>query len=150
MACMRYADFRPTIPSEEGSPTKKEAIRFALSQYGLSATVWTKRTSLSLRDIAHRLESRVNINYAYLELCSASSTTGRLETFRPRAPTGSRAGQSGSTAVRRPSPHTTSCHAWRINCCVPLLSHPAARIVIALLGGRSLPATLGRETTARG
>ncbi len=68
MACMRDETFGPTIPVMKVAD-EEEAIRLANdSQYGLSATVWTKDIARG-RDIAHRLEvGAVNINDAYSNL----------------------------------------------------------------------------------
>jgi acyl-CoA reductase-like NAD-dependent aldehyde dehydrogenase len=68
MACMRDETFGPTIPVMKVAD-EEEAIRLANdSQYGLSATVWTKDIDRG-RDIAHRLEvGAVNINDAYSNL----------------------------------------------------------------------------------
>ncbi|MGO9511961.1 MAG: aldehyde dehydrogenase family protein [Mycobacterium sp.] len=68
MACMRDETFGPTIPVMKVA-NEEEAIRLANdSQYGLSATVWTKDIDRG-RDIAHRLEAgAVNINDAYSNL----------------------------------------------------------------------------------
>jgi acyl-CoA reductase-like NAD-dependent aldehyde dehydrogenase len=68
MACMSDETFGPTIPVMKVSD-EEEAIRLANdSQYGLSATVWTKDIGRG-RDIAHRLEvGAVNINDAYSNL----------------------------------------------------------------------------------
>ena len=68
MACMRDETFGPTIPVMKVAD-EAEAIRLANdSQYGLSATVWTKDIGRG-RDIAHRLEvGAVNINDAYSNL----------------------------------------------------------------------------------
>src|SRR5277367_1328537 len=68
MTCMRDETFGPTVPVMKVAD-EEEAIRFANdSQYGLSATVWTKDIDRG-RDIAHRLEvGAVNINDAYSNL----------------------------------------------------------------------------------
>ena len=68
MACMRDETFGPTIPVMKVAD-EEEAIRLANdSQYGLSATVWTKDIGRG-RDIAHRLEvGAVNVNDAYSNL----------------------------------------------------------------------------------
>ncbi len=68
MACMRDETFGPTIPVMKVAD-EEEAIRLANdSQYGLSATVWTKDIDRG-RDIARRLEvGAVNINDAYSNL----------------------------------------------------------------------------------
>ena len=68
MACMRDETFGPTIPVMKVAD-EEEAIRLANdSEYGLSATVWTKDIDRG-RDIAHRLEvGAVNINDAYSNL----------------------------------------------------------------------------------
>ena len=68
MACMRDETFGPTIPVMKVAD-EDEAIRLANdSQYGLSATVWTKDIGRG-RDIARRLEvGAVNINDAYSNL----------------------------------------------------------------------------------
>ena len=68
MACMRDETFGPTIPVMKVAD-EDEAIRLANdSQYGLSATVWTKDIEHG-RDIARRLEvGAVNINDAYSNL----------------------------------------------------------------------------------
>ena len=68
MACMRDETFGPTIPVMKVAD-EEEAIRLANdSQYGLSATVWTKDIGHG-RDIARRLEvGAVNINDAYSNL----------------------------------------------------------------------------------
>ena len=68
MACMRDETFGPTIPVMR-VVDEEEAIRLANdSQYGLSATVWTKDIDRG-RDIARRLEvGAVNINDAYSNL----------------------------------------------------------------------------------
>jgi delta 1-pyrroline-5-carboxylate dehydrogenase len=68
MACMRDETFGPTIPVMKVAD-EDEAIRLANdSQYGLSATVWTKDIGHG-KDIAHRLEvGAVNINDAYSNL----------------------------------------------------------------------------------
>jgi delta 1-pyrroline-5-carboxylate dehydrogenase len=68
MACIREETFGPTIPVMKVAD-EEEAIRLANdSQYGLSATVWTKDIGHG-KDIAHRLEvGAVNINDAYSNL----------------------------------------------------------------------------------
>jgi acyl-CoA reductase-like NAD-dependent aldehyde dehydrogenase len=68
MACMRDETFGPTIPVMKVAD-EEEAIRLANdSQYGLSATVWTKDIRHGC-DIAQRLEvGAVNINDAYSNL----------------------------------------------------------------------------------
>ena len=68
MACMRDETFGPTIPVMKVAD-EEEAIRLANdSQYGLSATVWTKDIGHG-RDIAQRLEvGAVNINDVYSNL----------------------------------------------------------------------------------
>jgi acyl-CoA reductase-like NAD-dependent aldehyde dehydrogenase len=68
MACMREETFGPTIPVMKVAD-QEEAIRLANdSQYGLSATVWTKDIGRG-KDIARRLEvGGVNINDAYSNL----------------------------------------------------------------------------------
>jgi acyl-CoA reductase-like NAD-dependent aldehyde dehydrogenase len=68
MACMREETFGPTIPVMKVAD-EDEAIRLANdSEYGLSATVWTRDIGRG-RDIAHRLEvGAVNINDAYSNL----------------------------------------------------------------------------------
>jgi acyl-CoA reductase-like NAD-dependent aldehyde dehydrogenase len=68
MTCMREETFGPTIPVMKVAD-QEEAIRLANdSQYGLSATVWTKDIGRG-KDIARRLEvGGVNINDAYSNL----------------------------------------------------------------------------------
>ncbi len=68
MACMREETFGPTIPVMKVAD-QEEAIRLANdSQYGLSATVWTKDIGRG-KDIAKRLEvGGVNINDTYSNL----------------------------------------------------------------------------------
>jgi acyl-CoA reductase-like NAD-dependent aldehyde dehydrogenase len=68
MACMREETFGPTIPVMKVADAA-EAIRLANdSQYGLSATVWTKDIGRG-RDIAKLLEvGGVNVNDAYSNL----------------------------------------------------------------------------------
>lgn len=68
MACMREETFGPTIPVMKVADAA-EAIRLANdSQYGLSATVWTKDIERG-KDIAKLLEvGGVNINDAYSNL----------------------------------------------------------------------------------
>jgi len=68
MTCMRDETFGPTIPVMKVAD-EDEAVRLANdSQYGLSATVWTKDIGHG-KDIAHRLEvGAVNINDAYSNL----------------------------------------------------------------------------------
>jgi betaine-aldehyde dehydrogenase len=68
MACMRDETFGPTIPVMKVAD-EEEAIRLANdSQYGLSATVWTKDIDRG-RHIAQRLEvGAVNINDAFSNL----------------------------------------------------------------------------------
>jgi betaine-aldehyde dehydrogenase len=65
MACMREETFGPTIPVMKVAD-EEEAIRLANdSQYGLSATVWTKDRKRG-KNIARRLEAgAVNINDAF-------------------------------------------------------------------------------------
>jgi acyl-CoA reductase-like NAD-dependent aldehyde dehydrogenase len=68
MACMQDETFGPTIPVMKVADVE-EAIRLANdSQYGLSATVWTKDVNRGV-EIARRLEvGGVNINDAYTNL----------------------------------------------------------------------------------
>jgi acyl-CoA reductase-like NAD-dependent aldehyde dehydrogenase len=68
MACMREETFGPTIPVMKVADAD-EAIRLANdSQYGLSATVWTRNLARG-EAIARRLEvGGVNINDAYSNL----------------------------------------------------------------------------------
>ena len=91
MACMRDETFGPTIPVMKVAD-EEEAIRLANdSQYGLSATVWTKDIST---DSTSRNGSRSapSTSTTLIPTCSAFRCRRRLEKLRPRLPAGRPAG----------------------------------------------------------